>query len=232
MFKAFLKKFALFFVFVIFSALQSVCYADSSYDFNIFVADNADILSPKTEQYINGFLWDLQKKTGTDIAVVTVKSLDGRSIEETALEIGRNFKPGEKGKDTGAVILVSPNDRKLRIEIGYGLEGIITDGHAGRIRDEQMIPYFQKGDYENGIRLGSYTLANDIAKAHGVSLSTGGPVPQSAQNNLSDEWFFILFIVIFLCIRFNLFPVFSAYILFKRFLNSNISLTIANPSNG
>ena len=64
MFKAFLKKFALFFVFVIFSSLHSVCYADSSYDFNIFVADNADILSPKTEQYINGFLWDLQKKTG------------------------------------------------------------------------------------------------------------------------------------------------------------------------
>ena len=138
--------------FFLFSFVFQSVFADTAYNFDAFISDNAKVLNQSTRDNINAFLWDLQKKTGADIAVVTVNSLDGRSIEETALEIGRKYKLGKKGEDNGAVILVAPNDRKMRIEIGYGLEGIIPDGKAGRIRDEDMIPYFQKGDYQSRSR--------------------------------------------------------------------------------
>lgn len=194
--------------FLLLSGLSS--FADSSYNFDGFISDNAKVLNIQAKDSINALLWDLQKKTGTDIAVVTVKSLDGRSIEETALDIGRKFKLGEKGKDTGAVVLVAPYDKKMRIEIGYGLEGTITDGHAGRIRDEQMLPYFRNGDYQSGIWRGTYTLAQDIAQADGVTLSDSGAVPKAPSDG--DDWgFLLLFFIIFLSIRFGFFPIFIPF---------------------
>src|SRR5699024_2796637 len=114
--------------------------------------------------------YDLQTKTGADIAVATVKSLDGRPVESVAIQIGRDFKVGSKDKNEGAVVLVAPNDRKVRIEVGYGLEGIINDAKAGRIIDEEMLPYFKNGDYTSGIVRGTYVLAEDIAAANGVTL--------------------------------------------------------------
>ena len=200
----FKKVILLFFAFL---CLISPVFADSKYNFNAFIADNANLLDNKAENSINAFLWDLQKKTGTDIAVVTVNSLDGRSVEETALNIGRKYKLGKKGKDNGAVVLVAPNERKMRIEIGYGLEGTITDGKAGRIRDEDMLPYFKKGDYQSGIWRGTYTLANAIAAAEGHTLSTAGNIPKAPASSEYDGYWFLLFVIIFLMLRFGIIPV-------------------------
>ena len=207
----FMLKKLLFIIFfsLVFCFCQSA-FCDSVYNFDGFISDNAGVLNSRAKASINALMWDLQKKTGADVAVVTVKSLDGRSVEETALNIGRKYKIGKKGEDTGAVILVAPNDRRLRIEIGYGLEGIITDGKAGRIRDEEMLPYFKKGDYESGIWRGSYALAQNIAKGYGVTLSDTGPVPK-APSKSEDNAFFVLFVIIFLCIRFNIFPIFIPF---------------------
>lgn len=202
-----IKKLFLFFILSFFAFAGNFVLADETYNFNAFICDNAQLLPEKTENLINSFLWDLQKKTGTDIAVVTVNSLDGRTVEETALNIGRKIKLGQKGKDNGAVILVAPNERKMRIEIGYGLEGIIPDGKAGRIRDEEMLPYFSKGNYEDGIFKGAYTLANIIAKENNTTLSYDGPVPASPSHQ-DDSFWLLIFVVIFLCIRFNVFPLF------------------------
>ena len=197
-------------VLFLFSFVFQSAFADTNYNFNAFISDNAGIISKNTEDKINAFLWDLQKKTGTDIAVVTVNSLDGRSIEETALEIGRKYKLGKKGEDNGAVILVAPNERKMRIEIGYGLEGIIPDGKAGRIRDTDMLPYFQKGDYESGIHRGSYSLANAVAKGYSTELSINSPVPERPKE--PDNTGFILFLMILLlCIRFGIIPIYIPF---------------------
>ena len=202
-----LKKILIAAVFIVTSQLA---FADSSYHFNAFISDNAGVLNKSTEDSINAFLWDLQKKTGSDIAVVTVKSLDGRSIEETALEIGREYKLGKKGEDNGAVILVAPDERRMRIEIGYGLEGIIPDGKAGRIRDNDMLPYFKKGDYQSGIHRGTYSLARAVAKGYNTDLSINSPVPR--QPDEPDALGFLIFIVVlFLCIRTGFFPIFIPY---------------------
>lgn len=205
-----IKKILILFLFII-GFIINPALADEHYNFNGFIADNARVLNSDARDSINAFLWDLQKKTGTDIAVVTAKSMDGKSIEDEALDIGRKMKLGQKGKNNGAVILVAPNDRRLRIEIGYGLEGIITDGHAGRIRDEQMIPYFKQGDYQSGIWRGAYALASDIAKAEGVTLQTNGPIPREPQSDDGYDWLFWVFVIIILSMRFGIFPIFLPF---------------------
>ena len=96
-------------------------------NFNGFVADEADVLSSNTEAVINSYLYDLQQKTKADIAVVTLKSLNNRPIDEVALNIAREYKLGDKNLNNGALVLVVPKDKEARIEIGYGLEGAITD---------------------------------------------------------------------------------------------------------
>ncbi len=205
-----MKKLIISIVFVFLLLAGGIVFADSKIEFNGFICDNANLLTPAVENEINTFLLDLQKKTTADVAVVTLNSLDGRSIEETALNIGRNNKIGAKGKNNGAVILVAPNERKMRIEIGYGLEGAITDAHAGRIRDNDMLPYFARGEYENGILRGSYTLASDIAKSYGETISSSENIPPpAASGNDTDLLFLIILIVIIsLSFRGGFFPIF------------------------
>lgn len=201
-----IRKLIIFFTVFLFSL---AAYADTNLRFEGFVADNAGLLSPDTKQSINAFLLDLQKKTTAEIAVVTVNSLDGLPIEDVALKIGRDKGVGAKEKNNGAVILVSPNDRKLRIEIGYGLEGAVTDAHAGRIRDNEMLPYFKKGQYENGILRGAYTLANDIAASYGVQLAAVSSIPapeEAPEAGIGDVIWFIFLLILF--VQFRIFPLF------------------------
>lgn len=155
------------------------------------------MLSENAISQINGFLYDLQQKTGTDIAVVTLTTLNGRPLEETALNIGRDYKPGKQGENNGAVVLVVPPERVMRIEIGYGLEGIINDAKAGRIRDDYMLPYFRTGDYQTGIIKGTYILADEIAKYYGVTLSAVN-FPDAADTIDISEIIFIMLILFIL----------------------------------
>ena len=115
----------------IFFFINSIVFAAEKLEFTGFVSDNAHVLSENAISQINGFLYDLQQKTGTDIAVVTLATLNGRPLEETALNIGRDYKLGKQGENNGAVVLVVPPERVMRIEIGYGLEGIINDVKQG-----------------------------------------------------------------------------------------------------
>ena len=126
-------------------------FAAENLQFNGFVSDNARVLSDVVVHQINSYLYDLQQKTGTDIVVVTLKTLDGKGVEETALSIGRDYGLGKTGENNGAVVLVVPPERVMRIEIGYGLEGAINDAKAGRIRDDYMLPYLREVDYQSGI---------------------------------------------------------------------------------
>ena len=199
------KKFLLLII-VFFSCILTV-FADTGYKFDGFICDNAGILTPKAKSAINGFLYDLQTKTGADIAVATVKSLDGRHVESVAIQIGRDFKVGSKDKNEGAVVLVAPNDRKVRIEVGYGLEGIINDAKAGRIIDEEMLPYFKNGDYTSGIVRGTYVLAEDIAAANGVTLDKSTKIPPPAGSDFDLSSFFLALAILYFLWRMNIFIV-------------------------
>lgn len=138
-----------------------------------YVTDNADVLSPQAEQLLTAISRELDTKTKAQIAVVTVPSLDGTPIENAALQTARQWGVGDKkAGNTGLLILLALQDRRVRTEIGYGIEGIITDGTSGEIQDTYMVPYFREGNYEQGLVQGTAAYASLIARDAGVTLAS------------------------------------------------------------
>lgn len=117
-----------------------------------YINDNAGLLSPQAKSELEAKLAQLEKDTTAQVFVATVKSLEGDSIEDYASRLFEKWKIGQKDKDNGVLFLVALDDRKMRIEVGYGLEPVITDGRAGRIRDDDVLPLFKSNDYEGGIK--------------------------------------------------------------------------------
>ena len=142
-----------------------------------YVDDFAGVLSPQTEQSLESLCAEVDHKAHAQIAVVTVKTIDpdksgaAPSIEEFATALEDKWKVGPKGSDRGVLLVVVLNPRKYRIEVGYGLEGILNDAKVGDI-GRDMRPYLHTGDYNQGITVATQELAQDIAADAGVSLST------------------------------------------------------------
>lgn len=152
----------------------------------IYVQDYAHVLTAAEKQQILSIGQDLDNKTTAQLAIVTVDSLNGQPIDEYALAILRNWCIGDKQKNNGALIVVAVKDRQSRIEVGYGLEGVLNDGLTGRIQDQAMLPYFRQGAYGQGIVRGYVTTASIVAKEAGVQL-TGVQYTGGAQNGTSGE---------------------------------------------
>ena len=115
------------------------------------VNDGAGLLDTATRAQLDGKLAALEDKSGIQLVVATVKSLDGQAVEPYANELFRAWKLGQKGKDNGALLLVAPNERKVRIEVGYGLEGTLTDAIGKIIIANAIVPRFKANDYSGGI---------------------------------------------------------------------------------
>lgn len=115
------------------------------------VTDNAQILSDETRQSITERLKAHEDKTTNQIAVLTIPTLNGEGIEEYAVAVFNEWKLGQKGKDNGILVVVSPHERRMRIEVGYGLEGTMPDGVAGSIIRNVITPHFKNNDYNKGI---------------------------------------------------------------------------------
>jgi len=115
------------------------------------VTDNAEILTAGMRRTLTERLKSHEDTTGNQIVVLTIPSLDGGNIEEYASSVFGTWKLGRKGKDNGVLIIVVPNDRRMRIEVGYGLEGTLTDLVAGRIIRNIMAPRFKEGDFDGGL---------------------------------------------------------------------------------
>lgn len=112
------------------------------------VNDFAQLLSSDYRQSLEQELVDFEEETTAEIAVVTIESLEGDSIEEYAVRLFEQWGIGKKEKDNGLLILIAKEDREMRIEVGYGLEPVITDGRAGRIIREKMRPAFREENYD------------------------------------------------------------------------------------
>jgi uncharacterized protein len=138
------------------------------------VGDYAKIIPPAQKQAINALAAELLQKTGASLVVATVPSLDGESIEQAAVQLFQKWGIGKKGEDKGVLLLVAPRERKMRIEVGYGLEGVLTDATSGAIRDQYMLPYFKKGKFGQGLLAGAAAAASVVAQSAGVKL-TGVP---------------------------------------------------------
>lgn len=140
----------------------------------IYVQDYAGIISVPVRSYLQSLGQQLDQKTTAQLVVVTVKSLNGVPLEDYSLKLLRDWGIGNKEKNNGVLMLVSTGDRQSRIEVGYGLEGKLTDSFTGKIQDQYMVPYFRKGTYEEGIARGYEALAQSIAKEYNMQLAVSG----------------------------------------------------------
>jgi uncharacterized protein len=157
---------------------------------NIYVQDYAGVLSGETKSRIQSISNQLAAKTKAQVAVVTVKSIEGAALEEYALTILRQWGIGDAQLNNGVLLLVVTGDRLSRIEVGYGLEGRLPDAKTGRIQDEYMIPYFRNGDYDKGIMNGYLALAGEVAKEYNLALQADarpGPQQRQAQSGSWDD---------------------------------------------
>jgi uncharacterized protein len=128
------------------------------------VYDGASIIPDDVEAGIDAKLRALSKETGKTLVVATVPSLDGAEVEEYAVKLFETWGIGDKELDEGALILVAPNERRTRIEVGLGSEGILPDALAGRIIDQQMLPRFKQGDFGGGIALGADAVSEQLRR--------------------------------------------------------------------
>lgn len=146
-----------------------------------WVSDATGRLRPETVQQINQLVDALERETTAEIAVVVIRSLDGESIEDVAVRLFRAWGIGKKGQDNGLLLLWAADDRRVRIEVGYGLEGVLPDAKAGAILDSRVLPHFRTGDFDAGVLDGVRTLAA-VVRSEPVAL----PQPASSDYVTSD----------------------------------------------
>ena len=126
------------------------------------IVDNAHLLPADRTASLSAELATHEARTGNQVAVLTLPSLEGESLEEFSHRVATAWKLGRKGTDNGVLILVVPNDRKVRIEVGYGLEGALTDLKSSRIIREEIVPRFRNGDFPGGIAAGVKAVLGTI----------------------------------------------------------------------
>jgi len=158
-----------------------------------YVSDYTNTLSTDFKSQLETNLKDFETKTGNEIAVAMISSLDGDTVENYAFKLFEQWKIGKKDKDNGILLLIAKNDRKLRIEVGYGLEPLLTDGEAGEIIRNIITPEFKKGDYQTGILNGVTAIQK---KLQGEAL----PASKTSSSDLPG-------IIIFLIIMFSIFGI-------------------------
>jgi uncharacterized protein len=143
-----------------------------------YVSDFAGVLSPTTKYNLENLCTQVDRQAHAQIAIVTIKSLDNdQSIDEFATALEDKWKVGPKGTDRGVLLIVSVNPRKYRIEVGYGLEGILNDAKVGDI-GRSMVPALSQNDYNTAIPIGVRQIALVIAADAGVTLTQAQPVHQ------------------------------------------------------
>jgi len=146
------------------------------------VNDLADILSAESESRITSRLRALEEAEGAQIAVLTLPSLEGESLEDYSLRVAETWKLGRADADDGALLLIARDDRKMRFEVGYGLEPILTDAYSRRILDNVMRPRFRAGDFDGGVEsaidaAASLIEGNDILPPPSTSNTSGTERP-------------------------------------------------------
>ncbi|MBZ5527250.1 MAG: TPM domain-containing protein [Acidobacteriia bacterium] len=163
-----------------------------------YVTDLAGVLSDATRVRLENLATELQQKTGAQLAIVTVHSLEGRPVEDYAVDLYKHLGVGLKSDNRGVLLLLCPGERKYRIEVGYGLEPVINDARAGDA-GRSMIPALRAGDYDNALQTAASQLAIYVAEDRGVRLSG---IPVQARRSPPDEpvpmWIPLLVLLVFI----------------------------------
>lgn len=163
-----------------------------------YVSDYAHVLSPQTVAEIDSLAGQLDHSAAnTQIAVVTVRNLDGNDSADYANELEDAWKIGKKGSDKGVLVLLAVDDRKYRIEVGYGLEGILNDAKIGDI-GRDMVPYLRQRDYDGALTLAVGQLAQVIAADANITLTDAPAVAREQVHHHSNFGPLIVFLIIFI----------------------------------
>ncbi|MBI1824750.1 MAG: TPM domain-containing protein [Planctomycetes bacterium] len=139
-----------------------------------FVVDRANVIDAGTRAKLESWLRELEQKTGAQVKVLTVQSTEDEPIFNFSMRHAELWKLGKKGKDNGALLVVAIQDRKYRLQVGYGLEPTLTDSWTGSLQREMLVPAFRQGDYTGGLYKTVVTIANKVAEDANVTL-TGMP---------------------------------------------------------
>jgi uncharacterized protein len=168
-----------------------------------YVTDLAGTIQPDTKARLEALCTELEQKTGAEMAIVTVHSLEGQSVENYAVDVYKQLGVGSKKDNRGVLLLVSPDERKYRIEVGYGLEPVINDARAGDT-GRAMVPLLRSGDFSSAIEVAAWQLAKYIADDRGVTLSGQPPARQVVRGDEHSRGGspFWLIIIIFILIWF------------------------------
>lgn len=160
------------------------------------VNDYAHIFSASETQELNAYLYSIDRQSDLQIAVLTIPSLEGESLEDYSIRVAEKWQIGQKGKDSGVILVIAAQDRKLRIEVGYGLEDRITDAQSSRIIRSIIAPHFKQQEYGKGVLLGVKNLA-------GIALQDESLISEAAKEaRRQDDDSIPLPLIIFLIIIF------------------------------
>jgi uncharacterized protein len=164
------------------------------------VVDQAGVMSPQAKSDIEAKSKALEDKSGIQLVVATVKSLEGSDIETYGYQLGRFWKLGEAKKNNGVLLLVAPNEHKVRIEVGYGLEGTLTDALSSVIISSAIVPRFKSGDFSGGIERGVdgiiSVLSGDSAEWQPKKVDVRSDDTSSGFDGLFPLLFFLIMIFI------------------------------------
>jgi uncharacterized protein len=152
------------------------------------VNDYAGVMQSNQVQSLEALLAQLERDTGHQVAVLTIPTLDSENIEGFSIRVAENWKIGKKGYDNGAILVIAVKDRRLRLEVGYGLEGLIPDAIAKRVTADYIVPHFRRQDYGGGIVAGIAAIDKIVRKE---------PLPESARKKNQSSGANLNFIVMF-----------------------------------
>src|SRR5688572_12658020 len=168
------------------------------------VTDLANVIDAGTEAQIAARLDQLERQTSSEVAVVTVPSLGGVPVDDYAVRLFKEWGIGQAKQDNGVLVLVAPSEREMRIEVGYGLEGILPDGLAGQIIREQFIPRFRDNDYNGGIRDGVARVVDIVEKQQVLSAEELAKLNDQSGVDDIPVWIIIPFMGLFVTIGFTM----------------------------
>ena len=166
------------------------------------VVDQADIIPAAEEAALNTQLLEFQHKTGHQLVVATVNDLEGHDVSDYGYRLGREWQIGDKEKDDGVVFLIAPNERRMNISVGYGLEPILTDALSGRIIRDVVTPKFKAGDMPGGIRDGVNAIAEQIQLTPEEAAARAAAADKAERDRADDGNFGGLFFIGFI-IKYN-----------------------------
>ncbi|MGR3275011.1 TPM domain-containing protein [Acaryochloris marina NIES-2412] len=153
-----------------------------------WVTDMANVLSPQTEAKLNQLITDLEAKNGSEIAVVTVaNTAPSASPKAFATSLFNHWGIGKKEEDNGVLFLISKGDRRVEIKTGYGIEAILPDAKVGRIIDQQILPKFKTGNFDQGTLKGTQLLVTHLGSDSSVTVSSN-PIPNTSQDSSDFSW--------------------------------------------